>query len=235
MIPLIVMCLLFTPAIRGGGARATHPTSPIGVEAQADEVLLRDSFDRADSPQLSIPWLEAGEVTAEFTTAAGYHVGPALAEVSQGALSFSYDNHSQKPQFPFTSVNGRPVVYAPLTRAVSARPSVFSFTFEPHPANRIAHEAGLMSAAGGFREITDQSGVANRTPVDGFGVAFGRSSTNFNNSQVSIIKYEGGAQTILAQRLLGFQFASGKQYSLRACFKSITHARRASMSRIIAT
>jgi uncharacterized repeat protein (TIGR01451 family) len=214
LIALIIVCLLFGPAIGGGGRRATNPLSSVGLGAQADEVLLRDSFDRADSPQLGVPWLEAGEVTDEFTTAAGYHVGPARAEVSQGALSFSYANHSQKPQFPFTSVNGRPVVYAPLARAVFARPSVFSLTFEPHPDERIAHEAGLMSAASGFREVTDASGVANRTPVDGFGVAFAKSSTIFNNSQVSIIKYEGGARTILAERLLGLQFAYGKTYSI---------------------
>lgn len=207
---VIVMCLLFIPWMGG----KTHSASLVRLEAQADEVLLHDSFDRGDSPQLGAPWLEAGEVTAEFTTAAGYHVGPARTEVSGGALSFSYVNHTLKPQFPFTSVNGRPVVYAPLARSIIVRPSVFSFTFEPHPDDRIAHQTGLMSAAGGFRAVTDASGVVNRTPVDGFGVAFGRSSTAFNNSQVSIIKYEGGTRTILAEKLLGLQFASGKKYSL---------------------
>src|SRR4051794_10600787 len=90
---LIIMCLLITPATRGGGRRETFLSGPVRAWAQADGVLLLDSFDRADSPQLGAPWLEAGEVQAEFVTAEGYHVGPAYAEVSQGALSFSYANH----------------------------------------------------------------------------------------------------------------------------------------------
>jgi pimeloyl-ACP methyl ester carboxylesterase len=177
-------------------------------------VLLRDSFDRADSPQLGLPWGEAGEVSAEFINGAGYYVGPARTEVSQGTLSFIYVNHSQKPQFPFLSVNGRPVAYAPLARGVSARPAVFSFTFEPHPDNRVSHEAGLMSLAGGFRESVAHSGVTNYTPLNGFGVSFGRSSTAFNNSQVSIIKYEGGVRTVLAEKPRSFQFASGQTYTI---------------------
>lgn len=207
------MCLLYTPAI-GGGKRETFQVGTVRQETQSDRVLLRDSFDRADSPQPGAPWAEDGEVSAEFTNQAGYHVGPARTEVSQGALSFRYVNHSQKPQSPFSSVNGRPVVYAPLARGVSARPAVFSFTFEPHPDNRIAHEAGLMSLSGGFREAVAHSGVTNYTPLDGFGISFGRSSSAFNNSQVSIIKYEGGVRTVLAERQLSFQFASGKTYTI---------------------
>lgn len=169
-VALLIMCLLYTPA--SGGKPETFPSSMVRLKTQSDGVLLRDSFDRADSPQLGAPWGEAGEVSAEFTTEGGYYIGPASTEVSQGALSFRYVTHSQKPQFPFSSVNGRPVVYAPLARSISVRPAVFSFNFEPHPDNRVAHEAGLMSAASGFREFSDVSEVTNYTPVDGLGVIF---------------------------------------------------------------
>lgn len=46
------------------------------------------------------------------------------------------------------------------------------------------------------------------------GLSFGRSSSTINNSWANIIKYEDGVRTVLAERSLGFQFASGKTYTI---------------------
>lgn len=185
----------------------------------SQENLLQDSFDQSNSLILGGAWKELGEVNSEFTAANGTLVGPGFIERYNGALAFHYIPHSQRDRY--NSANGRPAVYAPLSKKISLFPATFSFTLSPHQDGRISHFIGLMSASGGFSQIVDIPGspaLSRYIPVNGIFLAIGRSSNSYSNSFVNIVRQDNGIATTLAGKNLGFQFQYGTSYSFKVTF-----------------
>ena len=151
--------------------------------AETSEILLQDDFDRPDTPALGTPWTEENETMSEFTDPTGWKIGPGFIELNDGALTFHYTTHSQKPTFPYGTINGRPLAFAPLAQTISSFPAILSFTFTPHIDERLSHEIGFMYAEDGF---LDTSGITRFIPLISLNVAIGRSSWRYINSTIII-------------------------------------------------
>jgi len=210
-----ILCSSNVTGSIGNSSNLPLKSPPTASQAQTGDILLQDNFDRPNGSELGALWTERNEVTSEFFPLGDNPVGPGFMEIESGSLAFHYINHSLKPQFPFTSVNARPFVFAPLSHPVDTTPVTFSFAFSPHQDERIHHEVGLMSAQSGFLEIVDHPGVSHFIPQNSLGIFMTRGASAANNSSIQIVKYEGSARTILAEKHFAFQFTFGTMYAIQ--------------------
>ncbi len=84
----------------------------VGIEAKAEQVLLMDDFNRANTPILGTPWIEANESTVftEFTQTSPTFfervIGPGFIEITENKLGFHYQTSIES-----TNIT-QPYVYA---------------------------------------------------------------------------------------------------------------------------
>ena len=209
--------LIFSPAISNVPAPKTD-VKFIGIPdpsvAQTEEILLQDNFDQPNWPILGSFWNQIGEVKSEFIGQNGALIGPGFMERWNGAITFHYRPHSQRTTY--NSTNGRPTVYAPLSKAVSSFPATISFTMHPHLDARTVHSVGLMASRDGLSKITEipgSPGLSHYVPINGIGIIVGRSGSNWFNSSVRVVRYDRGNPTTLAEKSLIFQFLGGFGYT----------------------
>lgn len=206
------LALLSLPRVQGRVLRL--PVSMWSWEqrssAQQTEVLLQDDFNRANAAALGSPWVEAGEVFNEYIRPDGIFMGTSFIELDNAALAFHYRTHSQRPQNIFKSGNDGPLVYRPLTHAVTAFPVAVSLKYAPNPDEHVGHDIGLMAAADGFTPIGP--GSRRQMPRSGLALQLARSSLVYPNSRVYLVKYANGMRTVLAERALPFQLVASGMY-----------------------
>lgn len=181
--------------------------------AQADQVLLEDHFNRPDSPSLGAPWTEQGEFTSEFTLPNGAQIGPGFIEINNGTLGFHFITHSLRLQNVFNTGSSSPSTFAPLSSPVSSFPVTVSYTFTPHRDEGTVFGAGLISGAHGF--TSNEPPLNYQSPNFGLMSGVGRSGSLFNNSSMSVSKWDNGNHSVLGSISLPFQLEFGNTYSVR--------------------
>lgn len=191
-----------------------NPTEITNQDILPGEKLLQDDFYRANADTLGSPWVEENEVTTEYINPQGKEVGPGYIELNNGALAFHYNNHSQKTLLD-DSFNQAPYVIAPLSKSINTYPVTLYFTFTPHADERIYHVVGLMSKEDGLTPITDLVGRVYFLPRNGLGVLLTRTSSSYDNTTLSVVKYVNEVETVLGQENLTFQFESGTEYTIQ--------------------
>jgi VCBS repeat-containing protein len=170
-------------------------------------ILFSDNFDRPASsslgtPLIGGPWIQYNQFP-DGTTIGAQFFGPAITEISGNELGF---------QFSTPSPDAFPAVSAALSQPVGSYPVTVSFDFTPDADGRENYVVGLTSS----QSLSGSGPNGVVTPQDGIGIQFGRSSTFFANSEISLVYFSGGQSVQLIQENLpNFQFTPGVAYHFK--------------------
>jgi len=190
------------------------------------EVVFKDTFTRPDSqtlgtPNVGGPWTEFNELYSAINRPFdGQLIQPADITLENGALNFHYVSYFG---------NAQPVAYAALT-APALTNAVVEFDLMPPPtqpniwSGRISHEVGLMTASEGF---TPAGGMTLgdyvwQMPKKGLTIFFGRSSYDYGNSSIGLLKYDNAYPVGLGFIDLPFQFDLGTVYHFKIAIANDT-------------
>ena len=173
-------------------ARFTKSLALVGLlsigEASA-ATIFQDGFTRPDSQLLGCAeiggcWVERNErFTVGVTPDGSQTMQPADIRLQSGVFEYHYPGGG--------GYSAQPYAYAPTSQG--ALSATLSFTLKPNGANRISHEVGLMTGAGGF--IDDSPAVLRSHPRNSLAVALSTTCPTYGTSCIQIIKSDNGVQT----------------------------------------
>jgi hypothetical protein len=199
--------------------------TPAGAQI-APVVAFKDTFTRPDGQTLGTPevggaWTEFNELYSAIYRPARGTVQPADITLENNALNFHYVEYFG---------NAQPVAYAALTTPALTN-AVIEFDLMPPPpqpnmwSGRISHEVGLMTASEGFSTGSlVPADYGAQIPKKGLTVSISRSSYDYSNSNLALLKSDGTNLVSMASTPLPFQLNFGAVYHYKLVIADDTFA-----------